>query len=104
MLKNQTRLIVNAVEVVQTHNRYFSSLQILNQRHPYGERCLLLPTYNCAVSTLDVRLMSQSVKTNLVIRFVPQQEAWVVERMGRYSKIMKPVSWKKILELSFFTE
>ena len=102
MLKNQTRLIVNAVELVQTHNRYFSGLQNLNQRHHYGERCLLLPTYNCAVSTLDVRLMSQSVKTNLVIRFVPQQEAWVVERMGRYSKIMKPVSWKKNFGIKFF--
>jgi len=27
---------------------------------------------------------------NTGINFVPQQEAWVIERMGRYSKILKP--------------
>ncbi|KAK0428385.1 hypothetical protein QR680_010768 [Steinernema hermaphroditum] len=27
---------------------------------------------------------------NTVINFVPQQEAWVVERMGRYHKILEP--------------
>ena len=25
------------------------------------------------------------------IMFVPQQEAWVVERMGKFSKILNPV-------------
>jgi len=30
--------------------------------------------------------------TNTVIMFVPQQEAWVVERMGKFHKILEPVS------------
>ena len=28
---------------------------------------------------------------NTVIMFVPQQEAWVVERMGKFYKILEPV-------------
>ncbi len=28
---------------------------------------------------------------NLGIMFVPQQEAWVVERMGKFNKILSPV-------------
>ena len=36
---------------------------------------------------------SRSLPWNYGIRFVPQQEAWVVERMGRYKRTLKPVSW-----------
>lgn len=31
-------------------------------------------------------------KTNFVINFVPQQEAWVIERMGKFHSILDPVS------------
>uniref|UniRef100_A0AC35GI28 Uncharacterized protein n=1 Tax=Panagrolaimus sp. PS1159 TaxID=55785 RepID=A0AC35GI28_9BILA len=27
---------------------------------------------------------------NTIINFVPQQEAWVIERMGRFHKILEP--------------
>ncbi|OWF54067.1 stomatin-like protein 2, mitochondrial [Mizuhopecten yessoensis] len=47
-----------------------------------------------------VRLLSRDVyhqskrllaaRTNMVITFVPQQEAWIVERFGKFSKTMKP--------------
>ena len=37
------------------------------------------------------RRSSRRSATNTGINFVPQQEAWVVERMGRYNKILKPV-------------
>lgn len=33
---------------------------------------------------------SSSVRMNTVIMFVPQQEAWVVERMGKFYKILDP--------------
>ncbi|CAN6670426.1 hypothetical protein TRVA0_043S00298 [Trichomonascus vanleenenianus] len=32
----------------------------------------------------------QSLPTNTVIRFVPQQTAWVVERMGKFHRILEP--------------
>ncbi len=27
---------------------------------------------------------------NTVLMFVPQQEAWIVERMGKYHKVLEP--------------
>jgi hypothetical protein len=32
----------------------------------------------------------QSLPANTVIRFVPQQTAWIVERMGKFSRILQP--------------
>ena len=37
-----------------------------------------------------VRHRSDATPVNLGVMFVPQQEAWVVERMGRYSRILEP--------------
>lgn len=34
---------------------------------------------------------ASSLPMNTVILFVPQQEAWVVERMGRFHRILEPV-------------
>ncbi|KAJ2807577.1 Synaptotagmin-like protein 2 [Coemansia guatemalensis] len=34
--------------------------------------------------------MRRKLPTNTVVKFVPQQEAWVVERMGRFSRILEP--------------
>ncbi|GFW47678.1 stomatin-like protein 2, mitochondrial [Trichonephila clavipes] len=33
---------------------------------------------------------AQSTPINTIIMFVPQQEAWVVERMGRFNRILQP--------------
>ncbi|KAI9009172.1 hypothetical protein DFJ74DRAFT_597478, partial [Hyaloraphidium curvatum] len=33
---------------------------------------------------------ARRLPSNLPIKFVPQQEAWVVERMGRFSRILEP--------------
>ncbi len=32
----------------------------------------------------------QSLPANTIIKFVPQQEAWVVERMGKFHQILQP--------------
>lgn len=31
-----------------------------------------------------------SLPANTIIRFVPQQTAWIVERMGKFSRILEP--------------
>lgn len=33
---------------------------------------------------------SQRLPTNTIVKFVPQQQAWVVERFGRFSRILEP--------------
>jgi len=35
---------------------------------------------------------SASSRMNTIINFVPHQEAWVIERMGRYVKTLSPVN------------
>ena len=32
----------------------------------------------------------QSLPANTIVRFVPQQTAWIVERMGRFNRILEP--------------
>jgi regulator of protease activity HflC (stomatin/prohibitin superfamily) len=34
--------------------------------------------------------MKEPLPANTVIRFVPQQTAWIVERMGKFHKILQP--------------
>ncbi len=31
-----------------------------------------------------------SLPANTIIRFVPQQTAWIVERMGKFNRILEP--------------
>lgn len=38
---------------------------------------------------------SQKLPANTVALFVPQQEAWVVERMGKFHTVLQPVSYSK---------
>ena len=38
----------------------------------------------------QVRFRHSSTPINTVVMFVPQQEAWVVERMGKFNRILDP--------------
>nr|XP_029719950.1 stomatin-like protein 2, mitochondrial [Aedes albopictus] len=49
---------------------------------------LLHQTYNERLSEVQVRYKSTPINT--VIMFVPQQEAWIVERMGKFHRILEP--------------
>jgi len=41
-------------------------------------------------STTYFASMKEPLPANTVIRFVPQQTAWIVERMGKFHKILQP--------------
>lgn len=43
-----------------------------------------------ASSTTMNYFQQRSLPMNTVVKFVPQQQAWVVERMGRFSRILQP--------------
>ncbi|KAI8050268.1 hypothetical protein BDF22DRAFT_696363 [Syncephalis plumigaleata] len=36
------------------------------------------------------RSQRRSLPVNTIIKFVPQQEAWIVERMGRFNRVLEP--------------
>ncbi|KAJ1720014.1 Stomatin [Coemansia erecta] len=58
----------------------------LNGSRQYGSRSGQ-PSTASSFSTLPRRT---SLPVNTVVKFVPQQEAWVVERMGRFARILEP--------------
>ena len=38
------------------------------------------------------QVRSMSAKVNTVVCFVPQQEAWIIERFGKFNRTLEPVS------------
>lgn len=59
----------------------------LNQSRVLISRFAAVTPY---IKSHNVRQYSGNTPTNLGIMFVPQQEAWVVERMGKFHKILEP--------------
>ena len=53
----------------------------------------LLCQQKAELSTSASRLLPGARRTNTVINFVPQQQAWVVERFGKYLRTLQPVSY-----------
>ncbi len=58
---------------------------------PIVSRRLLQRVITTTASEQQYRFRSR-LPYNTVILFVPQQEAWVVERMGKFYKTLSPVS------------
>lgn len=65
--------------------RKFSSLLITVAKQNSSHKLL----NNAPVQILKVRTKS-STPLNTVLMFVPQQEAWIVERMGKFHRILEP--------------
>ncbi|GLH15162.1 Stomatin-like protein 2 [Gryllus bimaculatus] len=53
-------------------------------------RCYRLLETNSAAGQLLAYRWKSSTPINTVILFVPQQEAWIVERMGKFHRILEP--------------
>ena len=51
-------------------------------------RPIPFPMTSTMISTTK-RAYSKALPSNTIIKFVPQQEAWIVERMGKYSKTLE---------------
>ncbi len=69
-----------------------SSLMLSGTRHLLSQR---LPRHlmNAAffpLHTPNSTMSSNNTPMNFGVMFVPQQEAWVVERMGKFNKILQP--------------
>ena len=60
------------IQQVNIHLQRKVVLQLLNQNAAFSSKALPL---------------------NTIILFVPQQEAWVIERFGKFNRILDPVSF-----------
>ena len=54
--------------------------------------CLKYNRYSLVCRQVGINFMrgKSSTPINTIVMFVPQQEAWIVERMGRFHRIMEP--------------
>lgn len=59
----------------------------LNRVRLLSSRLALTPSF---ATTIAVRNSSHGTPINFGIMFVPQQEAWIVERMGKFNTILNP--------------
>lgn len=76
-----------------THHMRGGSLtsSATSQRHLYPYSPITLSnSINDNYTNYTVKRQRHSLPYNSVIVFVPQQEAWVVERMGKFHKILEP--------------
>lgn len=53
-------------------------------------RALRTPLLARCVSTSYYRNRPRPLPANTIVKFVPQQQAWIVERFGRFSRILEP--------------
>ncbi|KAF2746584.1 hypothetical protein M011DRAFT_487335 [Sporormia fimetaria CBS 119925] len=91
-------IVSRAVPLAATPARTFSTTSPTRQPNPKGQAA---PTYFQSGSqqpnvfgsigqSPSYFQSSRSTPSNTIIRFVPQQTAWIVERMGRFHRILKP--------------
>ena len=80
-------LQTNSQSKLTPPHRHFSS----NRRLPApGAGLLNNLTQNSQSGSPTAYFQRPSLPTNTIIRFVPQQTAWIVERMGKFSRILEP--------------
>lgn len=56
----------------------------------YKATCLVKPLMKATCPEYQLYRHRASTPLNTVIMFVPQQEAWIVERMGKFNRILDP--------------
>lgn len=87
----QKTLVIENVAARYLHNGQVCTSVSLHNRHPlyisqnHSRKLLQLNS-----NSKEFARYAQSTPINTVIMFVPQQEAWVVERMGKFNRILQP--------------
>lgn len=93
---NASRLPKSAIAAgylsIQHHPSHVSSRR-LNTSSPYaaqGPSVFGNPDSSSSAGPPSTYFQRPSLPANTIIRFVPQQTAWVVERMGKFNRILPP--------------
>ncbi|KLU88249.1 erythrocyte band 7 integral membrane protein [Magnaporthiopsis poae ATCC 64411] len=75
------------------HLRAFTSGPDGGSSSGYGAPSPLIPHYQAPSGgggSLPSYFQRPSLPANTIVRFVPQQTAWIVERMGKFNRILQP--------------
>src|SRR5437762_54635 len=90
--RNSTALSSSSIPLCAA--RILASPSIITKRHISGnsqwggQTSLLGPS--SPSSSSSSYFQRPSLPANTIIRFVPQQTAWIVERMGKFNRILEP--------------
>ncbi|KAF2667491.1 hypothetical protein BT63DRAFT_375506 [Microthyrium microscopicum] len=74
---------------LQASSRHLSSTPHSNAQNPPAS-IFGVPTGAGGGSGVPTYFSKPSLPANTIIRFVPQQTAWIVERMGKFHRILEP--------------
>ncbi|KAG4074113.1 hypothetical protein HA402_014318 [Bradysia odoriphaga] len=72
----------------RSYNKIFQISKAFSNSVPISSSKLLQKDYNALYATTVRHRVSTPINT--IMLFVPQQEAWVVERMGKFHRILEP--------------
>lgn len=87
---NNARLVSSRVKFLLALTNY--QKKIYNYLTTTTKKKQLLPIIQQQnLALITQRYSSSDTPANFGIMFVPQQEAWVIERMGKFHKILNPV-------------
>ena len=80
MLKVQPRLLLATAAIASSTSARRSLTTSSRALLPAGFGAPVVPSY----------FSKPRLPANTVVRFVPQQTAWIVERMGKFNRILEP--------------
>jgi hypothetical protein len=86
-----SRIAPLTVVLSNPHSRYFTQLnsQSASATNPTGVFSSL-GQLNSQAGPPSYFSSQRRLPTNTIVRFVPQQTAWIVERMGKFNRILEP--------------
>lgn len=87
MLAHTARQL-NRRALIATGHRFQGASSIFSPSNQL--RSIQPSTIQAGYFSYDIRRERHSLPYNTMVVFVPQQEAWVVERMGKFNKILEP--------------
>lgn len=82
------RAVLSATKVSVAATSPVQRRQLHQSPQPRAANSSLLGISNSSIPSSYFQ--RPSLPANTIIRFVPQQTAWIVERMGRFNRILEP--------------
>lgn len=92
-MRDLSKSPIAAPYIPNQHNQPFGSHRHINTSSSYaaqGPPLLGSAGASANPSPPSTYFQRPSLPANTIIRFVPQQTAWVVERMGKFNRILPP--------------
>ncbi|KAI8917534.1 hypothetical protein DFJ77DRAFT_309094 [Powellomyces hirtus] len=89
-LPRNTVLRATAATTSSSSSPLVSSRRNYNNQSSFGSASSIWGSDGPNNGGFSLTRQTRTLPTNTIVKFVPQQEAWIVERMGRFDRILEP--------------